>query len=386
MIGVNQAALRNGRFAGLLRAACAVAALSAGCDAAQDAAPDPAQDPVPAAAPTGPDETETEASSGGDPAPAPAPRSAPPTFEVPLDEDGLPDPSFWMFDEGGHARDWLDKPAMDPADIRARLPAYEEVLADHGIFIDLEARELFVRGATIHDARSLAYPIEYLVVTELGRTYEALVIVRSQPSVLAACLEAMGVQPGGPTELILKDPLPPEAELEAGTASAWMVHPPHGPLMQLTMEWLDDGGKQHAPSLESLIIDARTAQPLEDVGWIFTGGTYGEYRQGREKRRRFKADVEGDVVAIYLAGLEVCVIERNSLDGLIDGYYFPHPDLMPAPGTPITLRFKLLGEDVPEREPFSAPTPLEIEAQYAAEVDAITADEAADPSDTDDGR
>jgi hypothetical protein len=293
---------------------------------------------------------------------------------VPVGEDGLPDPADWMFDEDGHARDWLDKPPMDPADLRARLPLYEATLEDHGIFLDLEARELFVRGATIHDARSMAYPIEYLVVTELGRTYEALVIVKAQPSVLATCLRAMGAEPGGPTTLELKDPLPPDEELDAGRASAWMVQPPHGPLMQLTMEWLDDGGKQHAPSLEALIIDARTGQPLEPLGWIFTGGTYGEYRQGHEKKRRFKADVEGDVVAIYLAGLDVCVFERNSLDGLIDGYYFPHPERMPPPNTPITLRFKLLDESVPKREPFSAPTQEEVEAQYAAELEAVLAE------------
>ena len=44
-----------------------------------------------------------------------------------------------------------------------------------------------------------------------------------------------------------------------------------------------------------------------------------------------EAASEGDVVAIYLAGLEVCIFERNSLDGLMDGYYFPHPERMPPP-------------------------------------------------------
>ena len=288
-------------------------------------------------------------------------------LEVPLGEDGLPDPNFWMFDENGHSADWLDKPPMDPADLRARLPHYEAALEDHGVFLDLEAGELLVRGATIHDAQSLGYPIEYLVVTELGRTYEALILVGAQPSVLAACLQAMGIEPGGPTLLELKDPLPPEEDLESGQASAWMIQPPHGPLMQLTMEWLDDGGKRHAPKLESLIIDSRTGEPLQELGWIYTGGSFGEYRVGHEKRRRFKADVEGDVVAIYLAGLEVCIFERNSLDGLMDGYYFPHPERMPPPNTPITLRFKLLGEAVPKREPFSAPTANELEAEAAEE-------------------
>lgn len=307
----------------------------------------------------------------------------PRSSEVPLGDDGLPDPSYWMFDENGHSADWLDKPPMDPADLRARLSHYEATLEDHGVFLDLEAGELLVRGATIHDARSLGYPIEYLVVTELGRTYEALILVGAQPSILAACLQAMGLEPGGPTLLELKDPLPPEEDLEAGRASAWMIQPPHGPLMQLTMEWLDDGGKRHAPKLESLIIDSRTGEPLQELGWIYTGGSFGEYRIGHDKRRRFKADVEGDVVAIYLAGLEVCIFERNSLDGLMDGYYFPHPERMPPPSTPVTLRFKLLGEEVPEREPFSAPTPNEMEAQTAEEQEAAVSEVAPGQAESD---
>ncbi len=260
--------------------------------------------------------------------------------------DGRPNPDFWMFDDDGHARDWLNKPPMDPADIKTRPAEYEAALADHGIHLDLTARELLVRGATIHDARSMGYPIEYLVVTELGRTYEALIIVKAQPSVIAACLKAMDAEPGGATVMRVKDPLPPEADIEAGLVSPWVVTPHHGPLVQITMEWLDDSGKRHAPSLESVLLDARTGETLEDLGWIFTGGTYGEYRQGRSTQSRFKADVEGDVVAIYLAGLDVCVFERNSMDGLTDGYYFPHPERMPGLGTPITLRFKLLDEVV----------------------------------------
>jgi len=275
---------------------------------------------------------------------------------VPLGPDGLPDPTFWMYNESGHARDWLDKPLMDPEDLAARLPAYEATLADHGIHLDVEAREVLVKGATIGDARTLAYPVEYLVVTEMGQTHEALVLVRSQPSVIDACLRALQLEPGGPTVVRIKDPLPPEEDIEAGLVSPWQVTAPHGPLIEISMGWVDDGGQRHEASLESLIIDARTGEVLEERGWIYTGSSYANYRRGRGHKRWYKADMEGDVVAIYLAGVEVCVFERNSLDGLVDGYYFPHPEIMPPPGTPVTVRFKLTDEVVAEAAPVEGPT------------------------------
>ena len=286
---------------------------------------------------------------------------------VPLGPDGLPDPTFWMYDESGHARDWLDKPLMDPEDLAARLPAYEATLADHGIHLDVEAREVLVRGATIGDARTLAYPVEYLVVTEMGQTHEALVLVRSQPSVIDACLRALELEPGGPTVVRIKDPLPPEEDIEAGLVSPWQVTAPHGPLIEISMGWVDDGGQRHEASLESLIIDARTGEVLEEKGWIYTGSSYANYRRGRGHKRWYKADMEGDVVAIYLAGVEVCVFERNSLDGLVDGYYFPHPEIMPPPGTPVTVRFKLTDDVVLEAAPVEGPTWSEDGLSEAAE-------------------
>jgi hypothetical protein len=289
---------------------------------------------------------------------------------IPTGPDGLPDPGFWRYDEDGHARDWLDKPPIDPSDLRARLPAYRDVLADHGIQLDLESREIAVRGATIHDATSLAYPIEYLVVTDLGRTHEALVLVRAQPSVINACLAALSLEPGGPTNYEAKDPPPPDADVMAGRVSPWLVHAPYGPLIDISISWVDDDGRSHEESLERLLYDARTDKQLENLGWIYTGSTYASYRQGTGRKRWFKADLEGDVVAIYLAGHQACLFERNSLDGLLDGYYFPDPVLAPPRNTPITLTFRATGlvveKQPPDEGPLQEPTSQEPEEPGSA--------------------
>jgi len=294
---------------------------------------------------------------------------APP--QPPLDADGLPDPAFWAYSEGDHAADWLDKPLPDAADIRARPAAWAPVLEGHGLHLDLEHQVVALKGATIHDARTLGYPIEYLVVTEMGSTHEALVLVRAQPSLLDACLKAAGLRPGQPTRFRLKEPPPSEEELASGRVSPWLITPASGPLLSIAMTWTDDGGLRHEQSLESLLVDARTGEVLADLGWIYTGSDFAEYRRGLGHRRWFKADVEGDVVAIYLAGLEVCLFERNSLEGLVDGFYFPHPERLPAPGTPVTLVFSPTGGVVEPSEAVELPP-------WALEEDEAGAD-AAEP-------
>jgi hypothetical protein len=221
------------------------------------------------------------------------------------------------------------------------------MLATHGVALDLERRSVAVRGATIHDLRSLGYPIEYPLVTEDGKTHEAVVLVRAQPSVLDACLKALGLQPGASTALVEKDPLPPPEAIESGEVSPYLLVPGHGPLVDIRVTWTDDDGRPHDEALESLLVDMNDGRPLEPLGWIYTGSSRGRYRQGSQAVEWFKADVEGDVCAIYLEGLDVCLFERNSLDGLSYAPYTLNADTIPARATSVTLHLVPRDESVP---------------------------------------
>lgn len=279
--------------------------------------------------------------AGAQEAPIAAQAPAPPSDGDTV-SDGPPDPSLWMYEPDASPRDLLSRPPIDPADLRTRLPEYEEVLASHGLMLDLEQGTVSVRGATLHDEQTLGYPIEYLVVTELGKTHEAAVIIRAQPSVLDACLRALELEPGTPTRFQLKDPPPSPEELEAG-AEEWDTFPAKGPLVLIDVSWIDETGRPHTTSLDSMLLDIREGEPLTDRGWIYTGSTYTEFRKGRDYVRWFKADALGDVVAIYLAGLDVCLFERNSLDGIDDTLYVLNPDVVPPVRTPVTLTFRPTG-------------------------------------------
>ncbi|MCB9898108.1 MAG: hypothetical protein H6825_08910 [Planctomycetes bacterium] len=260
----------------------------------------------------------------------------------------LPDPANWIVDPDRAPKVWLSKPPIDPDDLAARPEAYATMLATHGLALDLERRSVSVRGSTIHDLTDLGYPIEYPLVTEDGKTHEAVVVVRAKPSVLDACLRALGLRPGAPTALIEKDPLPPAEEIESGATSPYWLEAGYGPVVDIRVTWTDDDGRPHDEALESLLVDVNDDQPLDPLGWIYVGSRYGHYRQGRETVDWFKADVEGDVCAIYLEGLDVCLFERNSLDGLSYAPYTLNGATIPPRSTPVTLR-------ITPRDEFVAP-------------------------------
>ncbi|GJM21950.1 MAG: hypothetical protein DHS20C15_18650 [Planctomycetota bacterium] len=267
-----------------------------------------------------------------------------------LDADGLPRPEFWSHNPDAAARDWLNKPHIDADDLARRPEAYAEVLAEHGLLLDMQSRSLSLRGAMRHDETTLQYPIEYLVVTETGSVHEAAVLVRAQPSVINACLRALGSQPGRSTLTRLKDPAPPVEAVAAGEVSKFEVLPGHGPLVDINVSWLDDAGRAHLESLESLLIDMRTGDALQPLGWIHTGSGMASIRQGSGRANWYEADLNGDVIAIYLADARVCVLERHSLDGLDDTFYTLNPARSPRQGTPVTLVIRVRDEIVPERE------------------------------------
>lgn len=249
---------------------------------------------------------------------------------------------------------WWAQEAPDPAALRADPAAHAELLERHGLLLDLEGGAVSMRGAVLHDRRTLGYPVEYLVVNEHGKTHEALILVKAMPSFLDACLRALGLEPGSPTLVELADPLPPEEDIAAGLASPWEVHPGHGPLVSIRVGWTDDAGARHEVDLEQWLLDMRTEQPLPVAGWVYVGSRTGPLRQGREVEDVFMADLEGNVAAIYLDGRGTSLFERNSLDGLDDSLYTLDAERMPSRETRVTLTFRATGGRVDPPPPVDA--------------------------------
>jgi CubicO group peptidase (beta-lactamase class C family) len=126
----------------------------------------------------------------------------------------------------------------------------------------------------------------------------------------------------------------------------WEAVPAFGPLVAIDVAWTDDDGRPHRTSLESMLLDVRTGEPLPERDWVYVGGRFGPLRQGRRVLQVHVADLNGNVVAIYLDGQGLCLFERNSLDGVDDTLYTIHPENAPRRGTPATIVFTATGEVV----------------------------------------
>jgi hypothetical protein len=264
---------------------------------------------------------------------------------------------------------WLDGPPPAADALRAHPEQYAELLLEQGLVLDFEARSVSARGGTLHDVESLGYPIEYVLVTDRGRTHEALLVIKARPSVLDACLRAVGLVPGSPMRFRLRDDDdPPQADAEApppvngdvdgdvgddddspamDEPSPWEAVPAYGPLVAIDVAYTDDEGRPHRASLESMLLDLRTGESLPEREWVYVGGRFGPLRQGREVVQVHVADLNGNVVAIYLDGQGLCLFERNSLDGVDDALYTIHPENAPRRGTPVTIVFTATGQVVP---------------------------------------
>jgi CubicO group peptidase (beta-lactamase class C family) len=245
---------------------------------------------------------------------------------------------------------WIGAAPPSPQELAANPAGYEELLTNNGLALDLATRTVSARAGTLHDRTSLSYPIEYVLVTERGRTHEALFILRCQPSLLDACLRAAGLQPGTPMRFRPRIPPPTDAEMEQG-ASPWDPVPASGPLVDIEVTWTDDAGAPRKRSLESMLIDVRNGQPLAERDWVYTGSRLGSMRQGKQVVRTFLADLQGDIVALYLTGEGDCLLERNSLDGVDDTLYTLNAEGMPPRGTPVTITFAPTAESVAPAPP-----------------------------------
>ncbi len=233
---------------------------------------------------------------------------------------------------------WLGEPPPDPAALAAHPADFEPRLLEAGLVIDWDARVVLARGGTLHDAVSLGYPIEYVIVTDRGKTHEALFVVKAAPSLIDAALRALGLVPGLPQRFLAVEPPPTDEQIEAGV-SPWIAVPAAGPLVELSVAWTDDAGRAHEAPLETLLVDVRTGDSPEDVGWVYTGSQFGPLRQGRRVEMVSLPDLNGCLAAVYLEGSGISLFERNSLDGLDDTLFTIHPERAPPRNTPVTLRF-----------------------------------------------
>lgn len=130
--------------------------------------------------------------------------------------------------------------------------------------------------------REISFPADFLAgVTELevviatpgGRIHEALLKADISPVQLQALLYTLHLNNG------------PRIATEAI---------PRGDLVDLDVAWSDATGERRRDPIESWMLDGRTGQPMERIGWVFVGSGM--------KDGKFLADEEGNICLNYSVG------------------------------------------------------------------------------------
>jgi hypothetical protein len=242
-------------------------------------------------------------------------------------------------------------------------------LEQDGIRLDLVRREVRVRGDLLRRKRSPAYPIEYGIVVEGGFTHEAFGIVRCTPSLLNACFLALGLEPGLARRRVMKDPLPPREDVEAGLVEPFDVQPPQGDRVFLYVTWEEGEGRRVARAFEDFFVDLRKMQPLPMRGYVYLGSRFDVILQGTERKRVFLADYEGNVVTLHpdRGRAESCLFDVYSFDE--EPYLWADVDEEKLPPEGVALEFVFTLLPLPEARPFEPePPPLRIPLPHAREL------------------
>jgi hypothetical protein len=158
--------------------------------------------------------------------------------------------------------------------------------------------------------------IEVLACSEWGKRHESLLVLEAEPYL---------VQVG----LLLLFGLPPKAVGVVTERSDPASYVPRGPRLGLRVLWPDGDGRERALPVESWICLAKTAQPIEEIAWAFTGSILGP--------AGFAAQTIGTIVATYTD--QTAIVDNPRPEGRNDESYWICPDGVPPVGSRGVLRF-----------------------------------------------
>jgi hypothetical protein len=219
------------------------------------------------------------------------------------------------------------------------------------IRVDVKRRQVRV------DAETLAVdaPLEFFCVTSGTNEHESVIRTPAKPANIHLALVMIGLEPGAPVQY-------------SEATKTWL--PPHGPPLQITMEYEQNGKAVSVPAYRWMR-DIRTRKPMPPLTWIFAGSRV----MGDGK---YAADVTGYVVSVVnfdLTMIDIPDLASNSNETL---QWERNPDVMPPAGTKVTMLIEPAGgadaarpATAPAAAPATAPT-----APTTGPLSDVTADDA----------
>lgn len=196
------------------------------------------------------------------------------------------------------------------------------------VTFDVKARQVRVEAETLE----VDTPLEFFAVRFNGPEHESILRSKVKASDLHTALLALGLQPGAPVTY-------------SEATKKWI--PPHGPPLQIHVEYEKDGKTLVAPA-NRWMRSVKTKKPMPSTTWIFAGSRV--MNDGN-----YAADSTGYLVSVVNFDMTVIDIpELASKDNeLLE--WERNPDAAPPAGTKVTMIIEPAGPGKEGDRPVSGP-------------------------------
>ena len=194
---------------------------------------------------------------------------------------------------------------------------------------DLKTRQIRMEAEML----AVEMPLEFFAVVVNGPEHEAMIRSKVKPSDLHTALLAVGLKPGAPVSW-------------SKAANKWI--PPHGPPLQIQVEYEKDGKRVSEPATRWMR-NTTTKKEMPPTTWIFAGSRV--MNDGN-----YAADSTGYLVSVV--NFDMTVIDIPNLASASNEAleWERNPDTVPPAGTKVTMIIEPAGKPATQSSPATAPT------------------------------
>lgn len=160
-------------------------------------------------------------------------------------------------------------------------------------------------------------PIEYLLCTTTGKTYESVLKADCDPIQFHAALLSLGLEPGKDGVKVHRD-----------------TTQPTGSPVDIQLRWRGPDGKVVTARSEDFLFCTITKTTMQHEGWVFTGSRF-EKDFYDPKKQVFGANIEGSLIAVIHDPW--AIIDNRDPHGHIYTAYTVNEKVVPKLDTPVTV-------------------------------------------------
>ena len=158
-------------------------------------------------------------------------------------------------------------------------------------------------------------PLEFFACSKNTKEHESILATRAKPSLIHVGLLALGAESGTPVKFTPN------------------FAPATGPRIDITLRWLDKGGKRQEAKAEEWVQEAASKKQM-DTHWVFSGSLFQKLQDGKNQ---YVADVTGEIIGVSnfpTVVLDLPMASTSENSGLL---FQAFTEEIPDEGTEVTV-------------------------------------------------